>query len=123
MENTTKKRMYIVSFGDSKKYRLPFEDAQGAGAAQWPTPLNIVEKELNDYLREKFPEQAFAYYTTPKVEEVDWESRADYDSYPLLDSDAIRDIKKVLVTEVEDMQSLRDLNSNAPYSDVNSQAS
>lgn len=122
MEN--KKRLYIVSFGDSRKYRLPFEENSYDDNLHHSdrSPLNKVERELNAYLKAKFPDKMFSYFTTPKVEEVAWDERDKYESYPLLDETAMTDIKGVLVREVQDMQSTRELNSDAPFSDVSSNA-
>lgn len=114
MENT--KRLYIVSFGDSRKYRM-FYDGDMAAASHNPL-LTEVEQELNAYLKEKFPEDPSTYYTTPKVVEVDWNARGDYESYPILDKDAVADLKGVLTREIKDMNSVDELDDNAPYADA-----
>lgn len=114
----SKKRLFIVSFGDSDKYRVEFED-KSTNPYEHPYPLASVEKELNEYLNKQFPGKTFAYYTTPRVTEVSWAHRDQYLDYPELDADAMEAIKKVLKVEVENMESNKRLDNNAPYADVN----
>lgn len=111
MENTGNKHLYIVTFGDSRQYRLFFDKKED-------TPLIRMENELNSYLKERFPDDTFAYYTTPKIVEISPEHASQFEQYPMLDAAAIDDIKKVLVEEIEDMRSEKVLNSNAPYADA-----
>lgn len=113
-----RKRLFIVSFGDSDKYRVEFND-ESTNPYEHPSPVAWAEKSLNDYLKEKFPGKTFAYYTTPKVTEVDWSHRDRYADYPVLDEKAIEKIKPVLVEEVENMRYQKKLNDDAPFSDVN----
>lgn len=113
----TTKHLYIVSFGDSDKYRLSYTDADLEGADK-DSPLVKLENELNAYLKERFPESTFAYFTTPKVTELDPSHESQYMQYPELDAAAIEAIKKVLVKEVEEMNSARELNDNAPWADA-----
>ncbi len=114
MEND--KRLYIVSFGDSRKYRM-FYDGDKAAASHNPL-LTEVEQELNDFLKNKFPEDPSTYFTSPKVVEVDWADRDNYDDLPVLDADAVTELKQVLTKEIKDMNSLRSLNDNAPFADA-----
>ena len=116
MEKT--KRLFIVSFGDSRKYRMEYADANDPYSLVHSAPFSEIEAELNEYLKSEFPDESFAYYTSPKVTEVNWEHRDQYKDYPVLDAKAIADIKKVLVKEVEDMNSNRTLNDDAPWNDV-----
>ena len=116
MENTN--RLFIVSFGDSRQYRMEYADARDPRALVHSAPFAEIENELNSYLKGKFPDETFAYYTSPKVTEVDWSHRDQYASYPVLDQKAIEDIKKLLVKEIEDMNANRELNDNAPFADA-----
>ncbi len=115
MEST--RHLYIVSFGDSDKYRFSFTDSDLEGARK-DTPLVKLENELNAYLKERFPESTFAYFTTPKVTEIDPSHESQYMQYPELDDKAVEAIKKVLVTEVKEMEAARELNDNAPYANA-----
>lgn len=112
----SKKRLYIVSFGDSRKYRVEVDDHSTTYVHE--NHFLKLEKELNDYLAEKFPDSTFAYYTTPRVTEVDVCHAAKYDGYPELDGKAVEEIKKVLVEEIRNMESQRGLDNNAPFADV-----
>ncbi|MBD5227426.1 MAG: hypothetical protein HDS67_05180 [Bacteroidales bacterium] len=116
MEKTN--RLFIVSFGDSRKYRMEYADALDPHALVHSAPFTEIENELNEYLKKEFPDETFAYYTSPKVTEVDWEHRDKYASYPVLDAAAIDSIKKLLAKEVRDMNANKTLNNNAPYADA-----
>lgn len=116
MEN--KKNIYIVSFGDSEQYRLPAADLTSSGNAN-EEMLVKLEKELNSYLRQRFPEDVFAYYTTPKVTEISAEHAPQYASYPVLDKAAVDEIKRVLEREVKVMRAEKQLDDNAPWSNIN----
>ncbi len=108
MDNENGMKLYIVSFGDSEKYRLTVREGEA-------DPLQAVEKELDTYLRDKFPGDSFAYFTSPKVTEVAWEHRDRYESYPKLNEKAVEAIKVVLAKEVKDRNDMQQLNSDAPY--------
>ncbi|MDE5552898.1 MAG: hypothetical protein K2I91_06825 [Muribaculaceae bacterium] len=112
MENT-EKRLYIVSFGHSDSYEI--QDTEAAVKER----LSAIEKELNSYLGGLFPEETFAYYTTPRVTEVESAHAAKYKGYPRLDAEAVESIKKVLATEVRNMNDQKELNSDAPFANVN----
>lgn len=118
MENNMK--LYIVSFGNSRKYRFPFSEIPSPDGLHHSdsNPISTIEKELNDSLWKMFPEANLAYFTSPKVTEVEWAHRDRYADYPILDSDAVEEIKKVLATEIRDMRSTDVLDSDAPYSNI-----
>ena len=116
MEKT--KRLFIVSFGDSRKYRMEYDDALDPHALVHSAPFTEIENELNEYLKKEFPDETFAYYTSPKVTEVEWDHRDQYASYPVLDASAIDSIQKLLAKEVRDMNANKVLNDNAPYADA-----
>lgn len=108
------KQLYIVSFGDSRQYRMMYD---GKDADHSPL-LTEVETELNDYLKAEFPEDAYTYYTTPRVVPIEWSDREEYMDYPELDRKAIEDIKQVLASEIRDMNSTDRLDRNAPYANA-----
>lgn len=110
---TTKKHLYIISFGDSNKYRLTADSN-----AQHIERLDAYEKELSAYLHRLFPGETFAYFTTPKVEEIIIEHADQYASYPELDDRALEEIKNRLKTEVENREEQDQLDSDAPFNDV-----
>ena len=111
-ENKTEK-IYLVSFGNSEKYLLRDNEAGEKSI------LTRLEAELNSYLRSRFPDETFAYYTTPRVDEVPASEIGKYIGYPELAAQAVAGIKEVLAREVEDMQSTSEINDNAPYANVN----
>lgn len=110
MENN---KILVVSFSDSKKYLMK------ESAEREKSRLAEIENILNLFLTKEFPEDTFAYYTTPKVEEINEELAAtEFAGYPLLDDKAIEEIKSELEQEIKDRDADEMLDSNAPYSDV-----
>lgn len=107
-------RLYIISFGDSRKYRL-FYDPQTGNAKSALLPFVEYENELNDYLSKQFPGETFAYYTTPRITEVEADHADRYASYPEFDSRAMDEVKKELVKEIKVMNDNRERNSNDPW--------
>lgn len=114
----TKKKLYLVMFGDSREYRVEFEDVKNVDPFHHTNPLEGVEKELTDYLRGEFPEESLAYYVTPKVTEIEWDEHDKYADYPVLDDKAVEEIKEVLKRGVEVMEQNKEENSDAPYSNI-----
>lgn len=114
MNNTDNtQKIYLIRFGNSDQYILR-DNAEGE-----KSKLANIEGELNAFLREKFPDETFAYFTTPKVEDIPLENADQYASYPELNAKAVEAIKKVLEREVLDMESERILNDNSPFANVN----
>lgn len=114
-----KKRIYIVSFGDSDRYRVEFEDVANVDPYHHTNPLKGVESEITKYLNKLFPGEALAYYDTPKIEEVYWKDREKYADIPLLDEAAVKKIETGLKVEVENRNFQDMLDSNAPYANIN----
>lgn len=112
------KHIYIVSFGDSRKYRFVFDDIYENGKHK-DTPLVKLENYLNSYLKKEFPGETFAYYTTPKITEVSPEHESQFTSYPPLDEKAVEEIKAELKREIMVMNEARQQSSDAPWNDVN----
>lgn len=109
MKNTDKNgrnRLFIISFGDSRKYRVEIN------AGETRTPFADYEKELNDYLNAQFPDEPFAYFTTPRITEVEYAHKPDYAAYPEMSRAAMDDIKHELLREVRVMNATRRLDSN-----------
>lgn len=111
------KGIYVVSFSDSKKYILKESPEKER------IRLEEIENILNKFLTGEFPEETFAYYTTPKVEEINESIAAtEFAGYPVLDDNAVEEIKRELEQEIKDRDADRVLDSNAPYSDVDAEA-
>lgn len=115
MEN--KKHLYIVTFGDSDSYRLYIPEDTPEGAVRDAKVLDI-EKELNDFLKDKFQDSAFTYFTTPRVREIDFSDEYEYAQYPQLDENAVAELKRKLATEVEVMEAEKELDRNAPFDKI-----
>lgn len=116
---TASKKLYIVGFGDSRKYLYTCENVPGRDAMHHMTPFVELEKELNAYLKTRFPGETFAYYTSVRATEVDPAHMEKYEKeYPPLDAAAVENIKKELVREIEDEDATKMLNDNAPFADA-----
>lgn len=113
MATNDNERLYLVSFGNSDQYILR------DGAASKESELARIEAELNAFLRSKFPDETFAYFTTPHVKEITAEEMSRFEGYAPLDAAAIESIEKVLEREVREMEANRQLNDNSPFANVN----
>ena len=102
MEDT---KTYIVSLGDSKKYR-----ATGAQLKQY-------EEELKKYLSKEFAGEPINFYDSTSVEEC-----SDPDAYPELTHVEFEKVKTDLKRQLEVRAGYEQLDSDAPYSDVNPDA-
>lgn len=111
--NNNGKKLYLISFGNSRRYLLT--DTESGEKSK----LTRIESELNSFLRDKFSNDTFTYYTTPRVEEISNRDKEEFVDYPHLDLHAIKDIKRVLTKEVENMQDQSRLDSNSPFANVN----
>ena len=100
------KKVYIISFGNSTKYRFTPEGES----------LNEIRADIRKYLAKKFPELADPkYFEHMTVTEVNAANEDEYRDYPEFNTDSIKEIKAVLSREVENGESVRELNSNAPW--------
>lgn len=111
--NAAQRRMYVVSFGHSDKYLIT------GTRHEVEHRLHAVEKEFNDALKAKYPDEPFAYFTTPRLTEVDPSHEQKYAGYRQFDDQAVAEIRKILGREIKDMEDTREINSDAPFSDVN----
>lgn len=110
-------RLYLVSFGDSRQYRFE-APAETGDSRNRKSPFLDIEKELNDYLSSIYPGETFAFFTSPKVVELAPEHRAEFEKYPPLDADALKEIEAVLKTEVANRADQQMLDSDAPFNTV-----
>lgn len=113
----SKKRLFIVSFGNSREYRLEVSNSGDSVSLLHRDPLEKVEAEIKEYMAARFPGQSLAYFENAKATEVNPDDTR-YAGYPVLDDKAIGEIEKELVTEVEVRGDDRELNSDAPYSTI-----
>ncbi len=100
--------MYIVSFGNSKKYVVHIDSKSQA--------LNDLRQEIKGYLERKFPEmKGLNYYDKMTIKFVPKDEEAQYAGYPEFNAESVPEIKQTLASEVEDEASVRRLNDNDPY--------
>ena len=110
MEN--KSRLYLVSFGNSRKYKV--ESADGSYSR-----VNEVREEVEDFLKKTFPSDGgLKFYKEPHVEDVPMDERAEYADYPELDAAAVKEIEETLCTEVRNFNDQEMLDRNAPFNEV-----
>lgn len=113
------KKLYVVSFGDSKKYLMDYTVPAGTDQLHKPNPFDNIEKELTSWLRKEVPEATdLAYFTSARATEVYADHRGRYAGYPVLDASAAKEIEQELLREVRDRMSVREENVNAPWSVV-----
>lgn len=106
------KKFYLISFSDSNRYRYETTDEEGL------SKVLKIEKDLNDYLKRLYPEETFAYFTSPRVTEISWEHRGRYMDYAPLDGTAVKAIKEELAREIASREAVAHLDDNAPYSKI-----
>lgn len=107
----SRKSLFIVSFGDSRKYRTSSGDK-----------IKSVADTLRDMLVPEYPDTKITGYLIPAVEEVSGQDADQYGDLPKLDKDAVTEIAGVLRCEIENMVSQKELDLNAPFNDINSSA-
>lgn len=100
---------YIVSFGNSDKYRLPFIESDDRD-------IKLVREDVESYLKGRFPQFAgLEFFSKMNLEKsTDTAARA----LPEFNASALNAIKNVLKIEVEDAESLEVLDNNAPWSNI-----
>lgn len=104
-----KSRLYLVSFGDSRKYKVISADGSYSR-------INEVREEVEEFLKREFPSDgALKYYREPHVEDVPSDEEAKYADYPELDDAAVADIEQALCTEVKNLAYQQQLDSDAPF--------
>lgn len=98
--------VYIISFGNSIKYRFtPGNDT-----------LDGLSSDIKGYLSKKFPQlPALSFYDKMTVMPVDTSNAEEYAGYKNFDSASLEEIKKILSEEVETAAAISRLNSNAPW--------
>lgn len=114
MEN--KDKLYIVSYGNSAKFKVMFPGSEEELGKD--PKITDLSKRLKDYLENevKIGSEA-ARYATPKIVSPEPDDKEDYSEYPDLLHSSFDEIKKVLLREVETMQSVKEMSKNAPFGD------
>lgn len=101
----------IISFGNSEKYRLNLPEGSSA--------IDDIKSAVKSYLDDRYPSLAgIGYYDAMTVLPVSKKDAAEYKDYPEFSEESVRHIEDTLRREVEDYESVRSLNRNAPWNDV-----
>lgn len=108
-------KIYLISFGDSDKYRIPFDGT--LEQLEKSSLISTVRSEIESFVKSKIKSGSeVKTYALPQIREVSKDDK-DIEQYRLFDSSAIQEIKNMILSEVQDMDSLRELNRNAPFDD------
>ncbi len=105
-------RAYVVSFGASDKYSVPFDGT--LEEFERSEELKKIKDAVYDYVKEKFPAADVKYVAEPQVKPLDKPDEV----YPVLDSDNLGKLKHDVARQVEVKMADTSLNSDAPYADI-----
>ncbi len=105
-------KAYIVSFGDSDKYSVPFDGSREE--FEKSSEFKHIKDAVFDYVKSKFPEAQYKDVIAPKVEEITERDQV----YPVLNEDNLGKLKHDVARQVEVKISDKELNSDAAYSNI-----
>lgn len=105
-------KAYIVSFGDSDKYSVPFDGSKEE--FEKSGEFKHIKDDVFEYVKSKFPEAKYDDVIAPKVEEPTQRDEV----YPVLDSDNLGKLKHDVVRQVEVKMQDKKMDSDAPYSNI-----
>ncbi|MDE5887095.1 MAG: hypothetical protein K2G90_06280 [Muribaculaceae bacterium] len=105
-------KFYIVSFGDSDKYSVPFDGSKEE--FEHSSEFKHIKDAVYDYVKSKFPEAKFEDLLAPKVEVPTERDEV----YSVLDADTLGKLKHDAARQVEVKMGDTSLNSDAPYSNI-----
>ena len=94
-----KKKLYVVSFGNSRKYLMEYTVPAHADQLRKPNPFAHIEAALRAYLERHLPE-------------------ANYADYPALNDRSLQEIEHELLNEVRDGRANRRISLNAPFAQI-----
>lgn len=101
------KRSFIVSFGDSTRYKVYYPGTLEEFKAS--DKLREIKERVASFLKEKFP--TGGYEDVVKISLADDDGR----DFPDLDKTGIDDLLKSVERQVEVMRDGKELNNNAPF--------
>ena len=114
-----KKKLYVVSFGNSRKYLMEYTVPAHADQLRKPNPFAHIEAALRAYLERHLPEaNDFTYYTSARATEVCSGHRDRYADYPALNDRSLQEIEHELLNEVRDGRANRRISLNAPFAQI-----
>ena len=109
------KHLYLISFGTGSEYRYYAKSAA-------PVEIKTAD-DVKAFLKKEFPDAAgMKFIVTPDVKAIPRGDEGKYAAYPELDSVTLKDIEAHLETEHEVKRATKELNSDAPYDDINPDA-
>lgn len=105
------KKEYIISFGDSNAYRL-YVDGES-------DRIRDIKEEVKSRLVAQFPSLGSAeLFDRMDVTPVEPAEAEKYSDVPVFDAEAVSRIEKVLSADTEAFENIRNLNDDAPWSNV-----
>ena len=105
-------RAYVVSFGASDRYSVPFDGS--LEEFERSDEYKHIKDAVYDYVKAKFPTADLKYVAAPQIEPLD-----DPDEVlPVLDRDHLNQLKHEVERQVEVKMGDTSLDSDAPYSDI-----
>ena len=104
------KRTYIVSFGDSTRYRVAYDGTKEEFEAS--DKLKDIKTKVFDYLKEKFP--TGGYEDVVKISVADDDGR----DFPDLDKEGCQNLLDSVATQVKVLREGEELNNNAPFDKI-----
>lgn len=105
-------KFYIVSFGDSDKYSVPFDGSKEE--FEHSSEFKHIKDAVFDYVKSKFPEAKYEDVIAPKVEEPTQSDQV----YSELNADTLGKLKHDVARQVEVKMGYTSLDSDAPYSNI-----
>lgn len=106
-------KAFIVSFGDSEKYSVPFDGSREEFLHS--EEFKHIKDSVFDYVKTKFPEAKYEDVISPKVEEITERDQ----NYSVLNADNLGKLKHDVARQVEVMRQDKKFDSDAPYSNIN----
>ncbi|MDE6577062.1 MAG: hypothetical protein K2J82_04945 [Muribaculaceae bacterium] len=105
-------KFYIVSFGDSDKYSVPFDGSKEE--FEHSSEFKHIKDAVFDYVKSKFPAAKFDELIAPKVEVPTEKDEV----YSVLNEDNLGKLKHDVERQVEVKMQNKKLDSDAPYSNI-----
>ena len=103
-------RSYLVSFGDSTRYRVYFEGTK----EEFETSARFkeIKSKVEEFLKETFPTGGYKVVVAVTV------ANDDHRDYPVLDDAAFPGLLDSVKRQVNVLFEGKELNNNAPFSEV-----
>ena len=105
-------RSYVVSFGASDRYSVPFDGTlEEFGRSE---EFRRIKDAVYDYVKSKYPEADVDFVAPPQIEPHDDPD----DVLPVLDNEHLDLLKQDVARQVQVRMADATLDSDAPYSDI-----